>query len=236
MEKINTITVNGVTYDIGGNAQDDNSYIIPVGFNKLANSADVQDLINIFGSQEGFNDFLSACNEKELFITVDGNCVLPVSVVYKTGDFYCYLTWLEFSKNKDPMLVKCTIMLSSTTPLMFTKIISNLYVDKSIEVDIYDLNESSASEEIKTALGGGGSFKGIGTGAEQFGAKQKKYTGTQGLNAYCDLGLTYIKEEGGDSIYKLSCNLPGCFGKEKGGIISIRYSSGTYSVESILAF
>lgn len=236
MEKINTITVNGTTYEIGGNAQqDDNSYIIPLEFSKLA-SGDKDGIITAFGGQENFNNFVSTFQEKNIYIQLDNGCLTPAFA--KLDGSYIRICWygIKSTELKIAYVAHTSIFMLSSKPFIFSRYDDVLYIDDRIEVDIYDLNEESTSDTIKTALGGGDGFDGSGSGAAQFGAKQKKYTGLEGLNAICDLGVTFIKEESGDSIYKFSCNLPGCFGKEKGGIISIRYSSGTYSVDSILAF
>lgn len=233
MEKINKIQVNGVTYEIGGNAQD--AYIVPLEYSKLANG-DVADIITAFGDQENFNKFVSAAQEgKNIYIQSSNGGLAPAFC--KVTGMAIVLSWYDFTSSLDtPIKIYTSITLLSGNPIIFTRSEDALHTDKRVAVDIYDLNEDSTSEKIKEALGGGDDFKGIGGfGAEVYGAKQKRDNGYNGIYAICDLGVLCTKE-GEDSIYKLSCYLPGCFGKEKGGIISIRYSSGIYSVDSILAF
>lgn len=234
MEKINKIQVNGVTYEIGGSSIDDNSYIIPLAYSELSNG-DKSNVINSFGGTEGFNSFKTAVSEgKNIYIQLK-NGVVPAFVV--VGTTYIRINWYDFylveSSSSYPRRVTTTIAYLSSRIISFKKGIDELSVDKKIVVDIYDLNESSSSEDIKSALTESWNqlnVKFYGARTFRNGAITKSYNSSE-------LGVSVTDESDGYT-YKISCNISGCFGKEKGGIIHIKENTSTkeYSVIKIDAF
>lgn len=62
MEKINYITVNGVTYEIGGSSNG-NSYILPEAFYKLNSGASAEEVKAVFGTDEEFNNFVQLAKD-----------------------------------------------------------------------------------------------------------------------------------------------------------------------------
>ena len=116
--------------------------------------------------------------------------------------------------------------------LSITRLLSNLAISNEIKINIYNLTEDSTDVDIKTAL----TNKWAPT-VYQFDVLQYKRAGDVDVSSKAHLGVTYQEVDGNDT-YTISCNLPGCFGKDKGGIIHIKMdaSTGEYSVTKIDAF
>lgn len=232
MEKINKIQVNGVTYEIGGSSIDDNSYIIPLAYSELSDG-DKSNVINSFGGTEGFNSFKTAVSEgKNIYIQLK-NGVVPAFVV--VGTTYIRINWYDFylkeSSSSYPRRVTTTIAYLSSMIISFKKGIDELSVDKKIVVDIYDLNESSSSEDIKSAL-----TESWDQNVRFYGARTFRNDVINKSYNSSELGVSVTEESDGYT-YKISCNIPGCFGKAKGGIIHIKENaSGQYSVIKIDEF
>lgn len=234
MEKINTITVNGVTYEIGGSGSSglENAYIIPLAYSELAYGD--KNILDAFGGTDKYNEMVTALSEgKSIYIQLK-NTLAQAFVLLDSS--VVFISWYEIRGNnlEKPMLIRTNFIIIGTTIIGgLIKFEEELEVKRKLEVDIFDLTESSSNEDIKAALKDTWSFN----DARSYGAVQKRDVGLDGVSIYAELGL-FFTGNGTTSDYsvKISCNIPECFGKEKGGIITINCTSGTFSVGGIVSF
>lgn len=236
METIKKVSVNGQVYNLGGSSENEENYVLPSGLRDVTSSTNREDFINLFGGEESFNSFITLVQNgsKRFFISV-GSALYPVRVQYSNVVVYqrLYFSWLESGEQESPDAKKYNINAMITgSSLSTTRLLSNLAIDKEIRIDIYNLTEDSTNSDIKTAL----TSKWAPT-VYQFNVVQYKHTSTVDVSSKAHLGVTYQEVDGNDT-YTISCNLPGCFGKDKGGIIHIKMdaSTGEYSVTKIDAF
>lgn len=226
MKQITQISVNGEVYSIGGSSDD--SYIIPKAVSEVTNSSE---LINAFGGNDAYNEFLSAVSSrKNFYIQLDG-ILLPANVVYSASTYS--ISWYTYQTTLKKMGgVHLYFLVIGASILTAVRQVFEFSQDNVIKVNIYNLTESSSSEDIKTALTENWDADKV----KEYGARQF-YKNLQGVSSNAELGVT-LEHSGEIYTYNISCNLKGCFEKSKGGIITIEYneSSDTYSVTGIEAF
>ena len=236
METIKKVSVNGQVYDLGGSSENEENYVLPSGLRDVTNSTNRDDFINLFGGEESFNSFITLVqNGSKRFFILVGSALYPVRVQYSNVVIYqqLYFSWLESGEqgSSDAKKYNINAMIMDSS-LVTTRRLSNLAINKEIKINIYNLTEDSTDPDIKTAL----TSKWTQTVC-QSDVVQEEIVGTAGVNSKAHLGVTYQVVDGNDT-YTISCNLPGCFGKDKGGIIHIKMdaSTGEYSVTKIDAF
>lgn len=240
MEKINYITVNGVTYEIGG-SPNGNSYILPEAFYKLNSGASAEEVKAVFGTDEEFNNFVQLAKDSTTNFYINfSKALYPVKVKYTNMIVLqsFYFSWF-YTRDTSPDSSEVTLTLALNTNngvKSFLKEEYKVVIDNKLKVNIYNLTESSSNEDIQNALTTSWSFSKV---VSNKGAKMEaQVRGSDGITSYyfMDLGVIVLDEQEGYT-YKISCNLPGCFGKAKGGIIHIKEdASGQYSVIKIDEF
>lgn len=236
METIKKVSVNGQVYDLGGSSENEENYVLPSGLRDVTSSTNRDDFINLFGGEESFNSFITLVqNGSKRFFILVGSALYPVRVQYANVVIYqqLYFSWLESGEQASSDAKKYNInAIIMSSSLSITRLLSNLAIDKEIRIDIYNLTEDSTDSDIKTAL----TSKWTPT-VYQSDVVQYNLAGTVDVRSKAHLGVTYQEVDGNDT-YTISCNLPGCFGKDKGGIIHIKMdaSTGEYSVTKIDAF
>lgn len=236
MEKINTITVNGMTYAIGNS--NSNVYIIPEEFKNIEKGIEFETFVQIFGGKDGFDSFLSFLDNTDAEIYIY-NCKTLCPVITKKNLLgamtQVYLSWItpkDFEGAGKQTYVTLTY-LSSVDSINVSKSIYTLEQNNDLIIDIYKLNESSSDEDIKNALTENWNFN------NSLSKNVRTLSPTEDLPIRGSSFVGVTSEQtgsAGEYYYKLSCNIAGCFGKEKGGIIIIKETSGVYTVENILGF
>lgn len=233
MEKINTITVNGVTYSVGGSGASEDSFIIPLAYSQLEHG-DKSNVLEAFGGKEKIDEMLKAVSEgKPIYIRLK-NGITPAFVQGSTAIF---ISWYDVTGGnlEIPSYIYTNILIAGSSVLAFIKRTDPIALDNKLVVDIYDLTLSSSNEDIKTALGDKWSYAFITSN----GIVQKRIKGNDAHSINMESGLNYymvMGDNSSDYTIKISCNLSGCFGKEKGGIITINYTDGNFSVTDITPF
>ena len=240
MEKINYITVNGVTYEIGGSSNGD-SYILPEAFYKLNGGASAEEVKAVFGTDEEFNNFVQLAKDSTTNFYINfSKALYPVRVKYANliVQHSFYFSWF-YTRDTSPNSSEVTLTLTldnNNGVKSFRKDVYKVVIDNKLKVNIYNLTESSSHEDVQNALTTSWSYSSVVSGK---GAKMEaKVLGSDDTDSYyfMDLGVIVLNEPVGYT-YKISCNLPGCFGKAKGGIIHIKEdASGQYSVIKIDEF
>lgn len=235
METIKKVSVNGQVYDLGGSSENEENYVLPSGLRKVTSSTNRDDFINLFGGEESFNSFITLVqNGSKRFFILVGSALYPVRVQYSDVSIFqqLYFSWLESGEqaSSDAKKYNINAMIMGSS-LQITRSLSNLAIDKEVKINIYNLTEDSTDSDIKTAL----TSKWTPT-VYQLSVVQY-HAGTVDVSSKAHLSVTYQEVDGNDT-YTISCNLPGCFGKDKGGIIHIKMdaSTGEYSVTKIDAF
>lgn len=231
MSTISKVSVNGVIYDLAG-ISSGGGYVISNEYSKIQ-SGDKESVLPALGGTEGYKNLKAAISEgTPIYIQLDNNLV-PAYVNIGTSN--CYISWYEATnalRNVPKLINTSAFIASDTTALAFVRSESELEVKRKLEVDIFDLTESSSNADIKAALKDTWDY----TKAINHGIYQKKIGSEQGY-IYAELGTFFSDVSSKDNYtVKISCNVAGCFGKEKGGIITINYSGGTFSVGGIVSF
>lgn len=236
METIKKVSVNGQVYNLGGSSENEENYVLPSGLRNATSSTNRDDFINLFGGEESFNSFIELVqNGSKRFFILVGTALYPVRVQYSNVVIYqqLYFSWLESGEQTsgDAKRYNINAMIMSSS-LSITRLVKNLAINDALKINIYNLTEYSTDSEIKEAL----TNKWMPT-VYQSDVIQYKLAGTIDVSSRASLGVTYQEVDGNDT-YTISCNLPGCFGKDKGGIIHIKMdsSTGEYSVIKIDAF
>lgn len=149
-----------------------------------------------------------------------------------------YFSWF-YTRDTSPNSSEVTLTLAldkNNGVKSFRKDVYKVVIDNKLKVNIYNLTESSSHEDIQNALTTSWSYSSV---VSRKGAKMEaEVLGSDDTDSYyfMDLGVIVLNEPVGYT-YKISCNLPGCFGKAKGGIIHIKEdASGQYSVIKIDEF
>lgn len=236
METIKKVSVNGQVYNLGGSSENEENYVLPSGLRDVINSTNRDDFINLFGGEESFNSFITLVqNGSKRFFILVGSTLYPVRVQYSNAVFYQQLSffWLESGEQGSSDAKKYNIYaMIMNSSLVTTRDVSNLAINKEIKINIYNLTEDSTDSDIKAALTSKWTQV-----VYQSDVVQENIVGSSGVNSKAHLGVTYQVLDGNDT-YTISCNLPGCFGKDKGGIIHIKMDATTeeYSVTKIDAF
>ena len=240
MEKINYITVNGVTYEIGGSSNG-NSYILPEAFYKLNGGASAEEVKAVFGTDEEFNEFVQLAKDSTTNFYINfSKALYPVKVKYLNLiiQYQLYFSWF-YTCDTNPDSSEVTLILSldkNNDVNSFRKNEYKVVVDNKLKVNIYNLTESSSHEDIQNALTTSWSYSMVVSGQGARMAAQVNGSNDTSQHYFIDLGVIVLDEEDGKT-YIISCNLPGCFGKAKGGIIYIKEDAlGQYSVITINEF
>lgn len=233
MGTISKVSVNGVIYDLAG-ISSGGGYVISNAYSKIQ-SGDKASVLPALGGTEGYKNLKSAILDgTPIYIQLDNNLV-PAYVTI--GPSNCYISWYEATNSlRDvPKLINTTaFIIGDATVLTFVRSEFELEVKQKLEVDIFDLTESSSDADIKAALKDTWNY----TTAINEGLVQKRLNNNgSGGYIYAELGTIFSSSlDKSNFTVKISCNVPGCFGKEKGGIITINCTSGTFSVGGIVSF
>lgn len=230
MEKINTITVNGVTYEIagsgGGTAVD---YNIPIAVDLLTEYS--KDNLEVAlggesGSTTKIDELLAAVNEGKKIYVYDETAKSRFAVdVYVQGSAVT-LEWCSvFNGTKKSSQKKIFIV---KTEYMYT--VRGKKIQEYNLTKIMNLTSSSSPQKVEQTVGDAGEF--YNSLKDALDANGVIF---RNANIYSKIS-TKIKYTDNDNytVY-FSSNLPGAFGTPGGGILTLTRTSGVWQTPNVLA-
>lgn len=222
MEKINTITVNGVTYEIAGSAVD---YNIPIAVDLLAeftkDNLEVA-LGGVSGSTTKIDELLAAVNEGNKIYVYDETTKSKLAVdVYVKGSSFTFEWRSGLNESSKSPLKKLII-----TKFGSLYIVTGYTYDEYVLNNIINLTSSSSPRDVEQAVGLPGVFYKRLKGASVVFRSEEYYSKISTRIDYTD--------DDNYTVY-FSSNLPKAFGTIGGGILILTRTSGVWQTPNVLS-
>lgn len=156
MEKINTITVNGVTYEIGGTGGSGNigTYELPSAILSLTEDSTKEEITAAFGGDEGIAAIKSAIDNKCLFFIYEKsstyNKVINVDAAYMAYGVIIRYSYRNIEASPDASTLMDVIINASLIGQYVTKKQRYGY---RLNKGLRNINSESSSSDIQSALG-----------------------------------------------------------------------------------
>lgn len=238
MEKINSITVNGVTYEVGGAGGNANIYELPKALLSLTNDSSGAEVIEALGGDSGISAIVAAIEAKSTFYIFDNSSETKQVISVDVSCYYNYsykILVLKYVYSKVVMSSSSSNLLDALDVCITYYELMNFLSGYS-ESPRYGYNNFPASFETLTASSDSDTIK----NAIPFNDAVTLYNYIKkGVSPFllktrneCAVPVSVmVDKDDSDYFITFGAIKPGIWGTEAGGLLKVTYNStsATYS-------